>query len=130
MTIRSLLAAGAIAAALLAGCKDQSPIPHTPTHLVIVSGANQSQDPSTPLDSALVVRVLDGGEKPVSGVTLTWTGTGGGTGSAPTSTTDPDGQATVTWTLGSSTGTQVVTVTSPQIAGASVSFVASNGATI
>jgi subtilisin family serine protease len=126
-----LFAGGALAAAaLFVGCKDQSPIPHTPTHLIVVSGANQSEDPSKPLDSALVVRVLDGAEKPVAGVTLTWTVTGGGSVSALTSTTDAQGQATVTWTLGSATGTQVVTVTSPQIAGASVSFVASNGATI
>ncbi|HEY4219361.1 MAG TPA: S8 family serine peptidase [Gemmatimonadaceae bacterium] len=130
MTFRSVFAGGLAAAVLLAGCKDQSPISHAPNHLVIVSGANQSEDPSTPLDSALVVQVLDGAEKPVSGVSLTWTVTGGGTVSAPTSTTDANGQATVTWTLGSSTGTQVVTVTSPQITGASVSFVAGNGATI
>ncbi len=119
-----------LAAALLAGCKDGSPIPHTPTHLVVVSGANQSADLSAPLDSALVVRVLDGAEKPVAGVLISWTVTGGGAVSAATSTTDKNGQATVTWTLAPTAGVQVVTVTSAQIAGASVSFVANNGATI
>ncbi|MEO6878610.1 MAG: S8 family serine peptidase, partial [Gemmatimonadaceae bacterium] len=130
MTIRSLSAAAMLAAVVLAGCKDGSPIPHTPTHLVVVSGANQSADLSAPLDSALVVRVLDGAEKPVAGVLINWTVTGGGAVSAATSTTDKNGHATVTWTLAPTAGVQVVTVTSALIAGASVSFIANNGATI
>src|SRR5262249_47672147 len=49
---------------------------------------------------------------------------GGGALSASTSTTDNDGLSSVKWTLSSTVGTQVVTVTSSQIGGASVSFVA------
>ena len=60
----------------------------------------------------LVVQVLDGANRPVSGVPLTWTVTGGGTVTPPTSTTDNDGKATVTWTLSTAAGVQVVTVTS------------------
>ena len=66
----------------------------------------------------------------MSGVALTWTATGGGTVSAASTTTDNDGKSTVKWTLAPTTGNQVVTVTSTQIAGVSVSFVANNGATI
>src|SRR5262249_55072908 len=61
---------------------------------------------------------------------LAWTATGGGTLSATSSTTDNDGKSSVKWTLAPTAGTQVVTVTSTQIVGVSVSFLASNGATI
>jgi hypothetical protein len=130
MSVRTSSLLGILTAALVVGCKDSSPVSHSPTHLQIVSGASQSGDISKPLDSALVVRVLDGADKPVSGVPLVWTITGGGSLSAATSTTDADGKAKTTWTLAPSAGVQVVTVTSGQIAGASVSFVATNGATI
>ena len=56
-----------------------------------MSGNNQSANVATALDSALVVRVLDGAGKSVSGVSLTWTVIGGGSLSATTSTTDNNG---------------------------------------
>ncbi len=129
MNSRAILAT-AVAAAALAACHDSATIPHTPTTLVIVSGNNQSANVSSALDTALVVRVLDGGGKAVAGVPLAWTVTGGGTLSAASTTTDQSGQSSVTWTLSATVGTQVVTVTSAQIPAASVSFVAGNGATI
>jgi subtilisin family serine protease len=85
---------------------------------------------ATALDSALVVRVLDGAGKAVSGVSLKWAAVGGGSLSASTSTTDNNGLSSVQWTLSPAVGPQVVTVTSAQIGGASVSFVAGNGPTI
>lgn len=118
------------AVALISACKDQAPIPHTPTHLVIVSGTNQSGDLSAPLSQPLVVQALDGASRAVSGVPLTWTVVGGGSLSATSSTTDNDGKASVTWTLAPIAGVQVVTVTSTKITTASVSFVATNGAMI
>ncbi|HVX41587.1 MAG TPA: S8 family serine peptidase [Gemmatimonadaceae bacterium] len=118
------------AAAALAACKSTEPIPHTPTHLVMVSGANQSAGVSQALDSMLVVQVLDGANRPVANVPLAWTVTGGGTVSAVSTTTDAQGKSSVSWTLAPVTGTQVVTVTSTQIVGGSVSFVANNGAVI
>jgi hypothetical protein len=121
LVLATLVAAGA--------CKD-STIPKTPTHLIAVSGSNQSGNVSSQLDSALVVQALDGGKRPVSGVALTWTPIGGGTVSTASTTTDNDGRSSVRWTLSPSAGTQVVTVTSMQIPGASVSFVANNGAVI
>ena len=130
MSSRSLSSLGVLAVALTAGCTETAPIPHTPTTIVIVSGANQSADLAKPLDSALVVRVIDAAQKPVAGVAVTWTATGGGTVSAPSTTTDNDGKASVTWTLAPTAGMQVVTVTSAQMPGVSVAFVATNGAII
>lgn len=130
MSSRVLVSTALVAAALAAGCKEQAPIPHTPTHLIIVSGGNQSGDVSASLALPLVVQALDGASRSVAGVPVAWTVTGGGAVSAATSTTDNDGKATVTWTLAPATGVQVVTVTSTQISSASVSFVANNGAVI
>jgi Subtilase family len=129
MNSRATTAVVLSAAALLA-CHDSPTIPHTPTSIVVVSGNNQSADVATALDSALVVRVIDGAGKSVSGVALAWAVVGGGTLSATTSTTDNNGLSSVHWTLSPTVGTQVVTVTSSQIGGASVSFVAGNGPTI
>jgi subtilisin family serine protease len=124
----TLLALASVAS--VTACKDQAPIPHTPTHLSIVSGANQSGDVSAPLAKPLVVQALDGANRAVAGVPLTWSAVGGGTLSATSSTTDNSGQASVTWTLSPTAGVQVVTVTSTKINNASVSFVANNGAMI
>jgi hypothetical protein len=130
MSVRHTLTAALAAAVLLAGCKEQTPIPHTPAVIKIISGGGQSGDVSAALDSSLVVQVLDAAAKSVSGVPLAWTVTGGGSVSAASTTSDNDGKSTVKWTLAPTTGNQVVTVTSSQIAGVSVSFVANNGATI
>ena len=124
----TLLALGTVAS--INGCKDQAPIPHTVTHLAIVSGTNQSGDLSAALAKPLVVQALDAANRSVSGVPLTWTAVGGGSLSATSSTTDNDGKSSVTWTLAPTAGVQVVTVTSPKIGNVSVSFVATNGAMI
>ncbi len=130
MSSRVLLPLALLAVGLVAGCKDQSPISHDPTHLIIVSGGDQSGDVSTALAQPLVVQAMDGANRSVAGVPLTWTVTGGGTLSATTSTTDNDGKATVTWTLAPTAGIQAVTVTSTKVTGASVSFIANNGSVI
>jgi hypothetical protein len=130
MSVRNTLAATLAATLLLAGCKEQTPIPHTAAIIKIVSGGGQSGDLSSALDSALVVQVLDAATKPVAGVSLTWTQSGGGSLSATSTTSDNDGKSTVKWTLAPTPGNQVVTVTSTQIVGVSVSFVANNGAMI
>jgi hypothetical protein len=116
--------------ALVACGSDSGPISHAPTHLIIVSGANQTGDASAALAAPLVVQALDGAKKAVSGVPITWTVIGGGTVSPATSTTGGDGKASATWTLAPAAGNQVVTATSSQIPSVSVSFVANNGATI
>ncbi len=116
--------------ALVAACKDQSPVSHAPNHLIVVSGSGQTGEVSTALPQPIVVQALDGANKSVSGVTIAWTVTGGGNVSAASSTTDKDGNASVTWTLSPTAGTQIVTATSTQVPGASVAFTADNGATI
>src|SRR5690348_8110685 len=130
-TARSMVGATtAFLALLAAACHDQSPISRAPTRLAIVSGSNQSGDPSAALAQPLVVEALDGANRAVAGVAITWTVTGGGSLSAQTSTTGADGTASVTWTLAPTIGVQVATATSAQVSGAAASFVANNGATI
>ena len=117
--------------ALVAACKNsEAPAPPTPSHLVIVSGSDQTADLSAPLAAPLVVEVEDGRNVAVSGVAVAWTVRGGGTLSAATATTDSLGRASVTWTLGPTLGPQVVTAGITSGGGSSVSFVASNGPTI
>ncbi|MEP6495856.1 MAG: S8 family serine peptidase [bacterium] len=130
MSLRLVSAATLVAAMLVSGCKDTTPIPHTPTHISIVSGANQSGDVSAALAQPLVIQVLDGGARAVQGVPITWVVTGGGTVTPPSGTTDADGKVTANWTLSAVAGTQVATATSTQITGGAASFVANNGSTI
>jgi subtilisin family serine protease len=120
--------AACVALIALGACKTETTIPHTPATIRVVSGSNQSGDLGATLDSALVVQVVDVAGKSVSGVPLGWSATGGGTLSTASTTTDNDGKSSIKWTLSSQPGTQVVTVTSSQITGASTSFVADNGA--
>jgi hypothetical protein len=131
MSLRALTGLSILLSLAVSACgSDSGPISHAPTHLVIVSGANQSGDASAALATPLVVQALDGAKKAVSGVPIAWTVIGGGSVSSATSTTDGDGKASVTWTLAPTAGNQVVTATSSQIPSVSVSFVANNGATI
>ena len=130
MRYRAALLVAFSGAALVAACKDQSPVSHAPNHLVIVAGSGQSGDVNAALPQPIVVQALDGANKSVAGVPITWTVTGGGSVSATSNTTDKDGNASVTWTLSPTAGTQIVSATSTQIPGASAAFTANNGATI
>lgn len=122
----SLLVATAIAVA--PACKDSTPPELSqPAKLTLVSGDNQSGNGAL-LPTALVVKITDPRNEPVSGVAVSWT-TSDPTASlsAVTTTTDADGQATAKWTLGASAGRQTVTVTTPAIPGAQVVFQANAG---
>src|SRR5215475_9136379 len=99
MSARTFSAAACVAALLLSACSDHTSIPHTPTTIKILSGANQSGDVSAPLDSALVVEVIDAAGRSVSGIALTWAPLNGGSLSATATTTDNDGISSVKWTL-------------------------------
>ena len=129
MLARAFSALG-VAAVFATACGDGATIPHTPTHFIIVSGANQSGDLGAALTQPLVVEVVDGAGKPVSGVPVSWAVNGGGSVSPATGTTDAAGKVTTTWTLATTIGVQVATATSTQITGVSASFVANNGYTI
>ena len=131
MRLRAESLLAILVASFTAACHDSSTVPNTANHIVIVSsGGEQSGNVSSALDSALVVQVLDGANRPVANVPLTWTVIGGGSLSAISTTTDTSGKSRVTWTLAPIVGTQVVTVKSSGLGGASVSFVANNGAMI
>ncbi len=121
---------GLLAATSVACHSDSTSVSNSPTHIIIVSGSNQVANVSTPVDSPLVVQVLDGDNHGVANVPLTWTALGGGSVSPATTTTGADGKSTVTWTLGPTPTAQVVNVTSASITGASTAFVATNGSTI
>ena len=131
---RIVLVAAVVSGAAVTGCKSDGStstgIPTAPTHLALVSGSNQSGAVSTALSAPLVVQALDGANRPVAGVQVTWTVTDGGNVSTAAGTTDAAGLDSVTWTLGSAPAVQAATATSAAISGASVGFIASNGATI
>ena len=130
MSARLLVTVTLVAAAVLSGCRDEKPIPNTPTHLEIVSGSNQLGDLSAVLDSALVVRVLDAAGRPVANAGLTWTANGGGTVSAATTTSDAEGKSSVRWTLAPTAGMQVVAVKLTSSPAVSTAFIATNGSTV
>ncbi len=120
-----------LAVVFVAACKSsETPIPHTPTMLVIVSGSNQTGGVSQALAAPLVVRAADAAGRAVSGLAITWTVTGGGSVTPATSTTDAQGQASVSWTLGTTPGTQTATATSTAISGGAATFIAGTGPTI
>jgi len=119
-----------MAVSILAACSDTFPGAHAPRSIRVVSGSGQSGDVSTPLDSALVVEVVDANGAGVSGVDLTWAAVGGGSVSDASTTTDANGKSSVTWTLAPTIGNQIVSVTSGAIQGVSATFLANNGATI
>jgi adhesin/invasin len=75
----------------------------------IVSGDNQTGAAGSPLGAQLVVEVVDAGDNPIPGMTVTWSvESGDGSVSPASGPTDPAGRAATTWTLGPSTGNQRV----------------------
>lgn len=85
-----------------------------PDQIRLVSGDGQTAVAGTQLASGLVVQVIDAGDNPVSGVTVTWTvESGDGSVSPQSATTGADGQASASWTLGPGAGTQSVLAAAP-----------------
>jgi len=102
-----------------------------PITMSLVSGNNQTGAAGSRLANPLVVLVKDTLGRPVAGVAATFTVTaGGGTvsvtgtgGSAvTTAATNLQGFASVTWTLGSTPGSNTVTATSVGVLGSPVTF--------
>lgn len=78
--------------------------------LTLVSGDGQEAVVGTPVAEELVVRLLDGGQNPVSGVPVAWVvGQGGGIAAPGTTPTGPDGLAATRWTLGTTPGIHTLT---------------------
>lgn len=123
-------AAIVVGAVLLATCSDTFPGGKEARSLVVISGSHQAGNVSAPLDSPLVVRVVDGFGAPVRGGDVTWAASNGGSVAPATSTTDVDGKASAIWTLAPTIGDQTATATTSALAGVAATFVANNGATI
>ena len=84
----------------------------TPAALALVAGNSQTGTVGQALGSSLTVRVANAGGTALAGVAVTWTVTGGGGSLASGSTqTGTDGQASVAWTLGTTSGTANNTAT-------------------
>jgi len=77
----------------------------------------------------LQARVTDAGGSPVAGQAVAWAvASGGGTLSATSTATDAQGVAQVTWTLGTTAGTQTVTAAAGGLSGSPATFTAQAGA--
>ncbi len=78
--------------------------------LINTSGDNQTGTVSTMLTSPIVVRVLDQFENPFVGATVNFATTDGSL-SASSGISDASGNVSVNWTLGTTVGTQTLSVT-------------------
>jgi adhesin/invasin len=76
--------------------------------LVRVSGNAQSGPAGGALGQPLVVRVVSGREGPLAGVKVRWEAEDGGRVSIDSAFSAADGTVTARWTLGSATGTQLL----------------------
>jgi adhesin/invasin len=83
-----------------------------PAAVVVVSGNNQSARIGMALTDALVVRVVDANNNPLSGQSVAFTVvTGGGALSAASATTNAQGQCSVNYTVGANLGANTVRAT-------------------
>ena len=95
-----------------------SPPPPTATTLVKISGDNQQGVINTALGNPFVVEVRDQTDSVLSGILVTFSVTaGGGTLGTTSTTTNTNGRASSTLTLGSSVGTNTVSVSAAGIQG-------------
>jgi hypothetical protein len=78
-----------------------------PSALTVARGNNQSGTIGEALIDSLVVRVTDGFDDPVAGVTVVWSAEPGTTVAPATSVTSADGYASTELVLGSAVGTYV-----------------------
>ena len=98
-----------------------------PNEIRIESGNGQTGQVGQRLGSDLVVLVLDEGDNPIAGATVTWqVRSGGGSVDPASSTTDGSGRASARWTLGPAPGANTLDAS---VSGAgSVSFQATGAA--
>src|SRR6266516_1704443 len=95
-------------------------VAQTAAQLIKAGGDGQTGVVRATLPSALALEVVDAGNRPMTGVTVTFTVTlGGGSLSNPSGPTDGSGLTTIQWTLGTTPGQQQLVQAS--LAGTSVS---------
>ncbi len=82
-----------------------------PAQLKVINGNNQTGRVSAVLGSPISIQVLSASGFPIAGVSVSFVVTqgGGSVNFASRTTNDPDGVATVSWTLGATVGTQILT---------------------
>lgn len=108
MPFRALRPVAAVFVLLAAACSDGGE-PAVPVRMEAVGGSAQTGVVGAPLDSALRVRVLDAGDRPVAGVPVAFVVAGGAGTVDPTSTTtDAQGIAMSRWTMPATVGVQSV----------------------
>ncbi|HEX7120617.1 MAG TPA: Ig-like domain-containing protein [Longimicrobiales bacterium] len=101
-------------AVLIAACGSDATEPPKATTLEIVAGDGQTGTVGSPLAQELSVRVLDQNGDPLPGVDVTWSVTeGDGSVEPATARTDVSGVASTQWTLGTASGEQSVSASSP-----------------
>lgn len=112
-------------ATLLSGASDSAVVRVTlpAAAIAAVSGNAQSATAGTALAAPVRVRVTASDALPVEGVSVTFGVVEGAVGAA-TVLTDVSGEASTSWTLGPSVGTQTLTATVDGLAGSPVSFTA------
>ncbi|MGH7672409.1 MAG: Ig-like domain-containing protein [Gemmatimonadales bacterium] len=120
--MHQVLVFAGFALATACGGGDGSGLP--PRTIARFSGAPQTDTVLATLPNPLVVLVRENAD-PLSGVTVTWTAAGNGKvngAGTVTTTTGADGQASVTYQLGSTAGTQTPTAALPGAGGSPVGF--------
>jgi hypothetical protein len=96
----------------------------------LVSGGNQTAAASAVLPLPIVVAVRDALGNPVSGAAVAFAAASGNGSVAPTTaTTDATGQASTTWTVGTTTGSESMTATVTGLPVLSIGATVSGGAT-
>jgi plastocyanin len=112
------------AAGLSCGGDDNSGTPPSSIAIAKTSGDGQEGRVGQTLVESLTVTVTDGGA-PAVGATVTWSVTAGGGAVDPGSVaTDADGQASTSWTLGTTSGSQTVQAALAGAAGSPQTFTA------
>jgi len=101
--------------------------PLVATSIELVSGSDQTAIVETALTSPVVVIVKDQNGDAFAGTEVSFAVTEGSV-SAATGTTDADGQASVTWTLGTTVGTQTLNASATGLTGSPVAFSATGEA--
>ena len=126
LALRLTSAPLALALTVLPACSKDSTSAPAPTALVPTAGQQVSGTAGLATGAAPTLQVNDANGRPVKGVVVHFAvSSGGGSIAATSDTSDADGRATAgTWTLGRVAGVNVVTATSPRIAGVDARFTA------
>jgi alpha-tubulin suppressor-like RCC1 family protein len=100
-----------LVAASLAACAADTSSPAVADRFEVIQGGNQIGTPGWPLDSLLVVRLLDDEGRPLAGTVVAWTVSGGeGRLDSVVEVTRDDGTVSARWTLGTMSTDQRVRV--------------------